>query len=129
MVSGRIAPARTLTIAVLGAVSLLAAACASNEAVRAPDVFREPKTYTVVHSEGIAHTVAPNEHLAGIAAEYEVAIEVLVELNDIAEPTVIEVGAEIIIRAAIVETIEIVPAKTVQLASPGAARSGVLNGY
>jgi len=43
------------------------------------------------------HKVLPGETLASIARKYEVTTEAILELNDLANPNVIEVGQELLI--------------------------------
>ncbi|OQY23204.1 MAG: hypothetical protein B6I34_04925 [Anaerolineaceae bacterium 4572_32.1] len=44
-----------------------------------------------------AHTVQPGETLASIAQEYGVSVEAIIELNELDNPNVIEVGQELLI--------------------------------
>lgn len=55
-----------------------------------------PPTVTLTPSTR-THTVLPNETLATIAAEYDVAVEAIVELNNLANPNAIEVDQVLLI--------------------------------
>jgi LysM repeat protein len=52
---------------------------------------------SVAPSRPRVHIVRPGDWLSTIAAEYDTTVERLLELNDIKEPDVIEVGQEIVL--------------------------------
>jgi len=49
-------------------------------------------TVNAVSADGLHHTVRAGDTLSGIANEYGITIEILVEINDIADPNLIIVG-------------------------------------
>jgi LysM repeat protein len=55
-------------------------------------------TFTVTLTPSArTHTVLPGETLASIAAEYDVAIEAILALNDLTNPNVLEAGQRLLI--------------------------------
>jgi len=49
-------------------------------------------TVNAVFADGLQHTVRAGDTLSGIANEYGITVEILVEINDIADPNLIIVG-------------------------------------
>lgn len=58
--------------------------------------YIEPPTATPTPGAR-THTVLPDETLATIAEKYSVTVEAIVELNNLTNPNVIEVGQELLI--------------------------------
>ncbi|MGC9398130.1 MAG: LysM peptidoglycan-binding domain-containing protein [Anaerolineae bacterium] len=68
--------------------------------VAQPTATPAPTSTPLAASETITHVVAPNEVLGGIALEYGVTVEAILEANDLDDPDSIWAGAVLIIPGA-----------------------------
>jgi hypothetical protein len=121
LLRARIRPVRVAWL-VLAALPLLLAACAANEEPTVPEAAPRPRVQAPRSVER-TYVVRPGDYLAAIAREQGVPLEELVALNEIPDPTRIEVGQEIVLS---VDTVRRQRAQPIELPSEATDLSPLL---